>query len=115
MTTITIHTTPSADITASIERVKLQLAEHVKNGWVVTPDLFPNITPEEWKRMTTAEWVLVSEKPTRRFMVTREWLEDSRVPIETIFGFPCRCELIEDEAEENQRAMDAFWAERPTT
>lgn len=127
MTTITIHTTASADASASIERLKLQLAEHAKNGWVVTPDLFPNMTPEEWKRMTTAEWVVVSEKPTRRYMVTREMLEDSRVPIQTIFGYATRCVALFDEPEfgtpeydawerrENQKAMDAFWAERPTT
>ena len=125
MTTITIHAAASADI----ERLKLQLSERLIDTARHVPitDLFPNMTPEEWKRMTTAEWVLVSEKPTRRYMATREMLEDSRVPIQTIFGFQCRCVALFDEpefgtpeydaweAEENQKAMDAFWAERPTT
>lgn len=138
MTTITTHTTKD------IEQLKSRLAKHLKSvdpkaetlmGLpVVKTDLFPNMTDDERKRLTTAEWVDLPREPEpirqsfHQHWVTRELLEDSRVSIESIFSYQCRCILLGDDTEprfgtpeydewerrENQKAMDAFWSERPT-
>ena len=109
MTAITI------DITANVERLKTQLAEYLKSHKpesetlmglpVVKTDLFPNMTADEWKRLTTAEWVDLPREPEAiwpsfiQYWVTREWLEDSIIPPGTLFGYNCRCVVLLDEPE----------------